>query len=130
MGFFKDPDPEEINKWVCILERGTEYEVAMAKNFLSNLEIPSNILSKRDSSYNLNIGDTSMVYLYVPVEYEMEARQALAELEDNSSSDMSDDDDTNNEPNDLTPRQDSDAEENRTHPPHRPSSDDENREEI
>lgn len=73
-------EPNKINNWVCILERGTEYEVELAKNYLSNLNIPSNILSKRDSSYNLNIGEMSMVYLYVPKEFEVKARQALADL--------------------------------------------------
>ena len=52
----------------------------LAKNYLSNLKIPSNILSKRDSSYNFNFGEMSMVYLYVPKEFEKKARKALADL--------------------------------------------------
>ncbi|MDX1642527.1 MAG: hypothetical protein R3220_12565 [Balneolaceae bacterium] len=74
-------EPNKIKNWVCILERGTEYEVELAKNYLSNLKIPSNILSKRDSSYNLNFGEMSRVYLYVPKEFEKKARKALAELD-------------------------------------------------
>ena len=77
-----DPKPNEIENWVCIFERGTELEVESVKNYLANMDIPANILSKRDSSYNLNIGDMAMVYLYVPKEYEEEARQALQDLED------------------------------------------------
>lgn len=77
----KGSEPNKINNWVCVLERGTEYEVELAKNYLSNLKIPSNILSKRDSSYSLNFGEMSMVYLYVPREFETEAREALAELD-------------------------------------------------
>lgn len=73
-------EPNKIKNWVCILERGTEYEVELAKNYLSNLKIPSNILSKRDSSYNFNFGEMSMVYLYVPKEFEKKARKALADL--------------------------------------------------
>ncbi|MCG2588395.1 hypothetical protein [Rhodohalobacter sulfatireducens] len=73
-------EPNKINNWVCVLERGTEYEVELAKNYLSNLKIPSNILSKRDSSYSLNFGEMSMVYLYVPKEFEKKARKALADL--------------------------------------------------
>ena len=75
----RDPKPNDIENWVCVMQRGTEYEVEMAKNYLSNLEIPSNILSKRDSSYNFNIGDMALVYLYVPKDYEKEAREALDE---------------------------------------------------
>jgi len=73
-------EPNKIKNWVCVLERGTEYEVELAKNYLANLKIPSNILSKRDSSYNLNFGEMSMVYLYVPKEFEKKAKKALAEL--------------------------------------------------
>lgn len=76
-----DPKPNDIENWACVMERGTEYEIEMAKDYLANLEIPSNILSKRDSSFNLNVGDMALVYLYVPKEYENRARKALAEWE-------------------------------------------------
>ena len=77
---FRDPKPDKIDNWVCVLEKGTEYEVELARSYLANLKIPSNILSKRDRSYSLNIGEMSMVYLYVPVEFEKKARAALAGL--------------------------------------------------
>lgn len=67
------------------MERSTELEVEMAKNYLSNLQIPSNILSKRDSAYSLNVGEMAIVYLYVPDEYEEEAREALKEWEEADS---------------------------------------------
>ncbi len=88
---FKGSKPNKIDNWVCVLERGTEYEVELAKSYLSSLKIPSNILSKRDSSYSLNIGEMSMVYLYVPVEFEKKARKALRQL-DESEIDEDDDD--------------------------------------
>lgn len=75
------PKPNEIEDWVCVFERGTEYEVESAKNYLSNLNIPSNILSKRDSAFSLNVGEAALVYLYVPKEYEKEARAALEEVD-------------------------------------------------
>jgi hypothetical protein len=81
----KGSEPNKIKNWVCVLERGTEYEVELAKSYLSSLKIPSNILSKRDSSYSLNIGEMSMVYLYVPVEFEKKARKALQELQDSEN---------------------------------------------
>lgn len=84
----QDPKPDDIDNWVCVMERGTEYEIEMAKDYLANLEIPSNILSKRDSSFNLNISDMAHVYLYVPNEYETKARKALAEWD--ASSDETD----------------------------------------
>ncbi len=86
--------PNEINNWVCVLEKGTEYEVQLAKSYLASLKIPSNILSKRDSSYSLNIGEMSMVYLYVPADFEKKARKALAVLnEEHEDDDEPTDDD-------------------------------------
>lgn len=83
MSFFSDsPKPNDIDNWVCVLEGSTDLEIEMAKNYLSNLKIPSNILSKRDSAYSLNVSEMAMVYLYVPVEYEKKARKALAQLEE------------------------------------------------
>lgn len=83
MSFFSDsPKPNEIDNWVCVLEGSTDLEIEMAKNYLSNLKIPSNILSKRDSAYSLNVSEMAMVYLYVPVEFEKKARKALAKLEE------------------------------------------------
>ncbi|WP_245683871.1 hypothetical protein [Rhodohalobacter halophilus] len=88
----KGSKPNQFDNWVCVMERGTEYEVQMAKNYLSNINIPSNILSKRDSSYSLNIGEMSMVYLYVPKEFEKAARMALQELSQSEEDENSEED--------------------------------------
>lgn len=81
MSLFDYPKPNDIENWVCVLEGSTDYEVDLAKNYLSNLKIPSNILSKRDSAYSLVIGEMALIYLYVPLEFEKKAREALEELE-------------------------------------------------
>ncbi len=81
MSLFSDSKPNDIENWVCVMERSTNLEVEMARNYLSNLKIPSNILSKRDTAYSLNVGDMALVYLYVPKEFEKKARQALEDLE-------------------------------------------------
>tara|TARA_R110002124_G_scaffold287282_1_gene472230 strand:+ start:11136 stop:11402 length:267 start_codon:yes stop_codon:yes gene_type:complete len=78
---FNDPKPNNIENWVCVLERSTKLEIELAKSYLSSLQIPSNILSKQDSSYSLSVGDMSFAYLYVPIEFEQEARKALEELD-------------------------------------------------
>lgn len=83
MGFFSEsPKPNDIDNWVCVMEASTDLEVEMAKNYLSNLKIPSNILSKRDSAYSLTVGEMALVYLYVPVEYKEKAIKALNDLEE------------------------------------------------
>ena len=81
MSLFDHPKPNEIDNWVCVLEGSTDYEIELARNYLSNLKIPSNILSKRDSAYSLFVGDMALIYLYVPTGFEKKARTALAELE-------------------------------------------------
>jgi len=81
MSLFQPPPPNEIKNWVCVLETTIEFEVEMAKNYLSNLKIPSNILSKRDTAYSLVVGDMASMYLYVPEEFESKARAALKSLE-------------------------------------------------
>lgn len=85
MSLFKDPKPNDIENWVCVMEGSTNIEIEMARNYLSNLKIPSNILSKRDSAYNLNVGDMALVYLYVPLEFEKKARKALENLQDENT---------------------------------------------
>jgi hypothetical protein len=101
---FRDSKPNRIDNWVCVLERGTEYEVELAKSYLASLKIPSNILSKRDRSYSLNIGEMSKVYLYVPKEFEKKARNALDEL--NRAGDADAGEDTGDDfDNDIEPEE-------------------------
>jgi len=64
------------------MESHIEFEVEMAKNYLSNNRIPSNILNKRDSAHSINVGEMSLIYLYVPKEFEKRARKLLSELQD------------------------------------------------
>jgi len=78
---YEGSKPNEIENWTCVMERGTEYEVEIAKNYLADLDIPSNILSKRDSAISVNVGEMALVYLYVPQEYEEQAREALEDMD-------------------------------------------------
>lgn len=82
MSIFQDPQANDIENWVCVFKGGAEFQAELAHNYLSNLNIPSNILSKRDTAIGLNVGDLAVIFLYVPKEYEDKARIALAELEE------------------------------------------------
>lgn len=82
MALFNDISPNDIENWVCVMEGGNEYDIGLAKTYLSSLKIPSNILSKRDSAYSLTVGEMALVYLYVPEEFETKARTALERLEE------------------------------------------------
>ena len=87
MSLFDHPKPNDIDNWVCVLESSLEFEINLASNYLSNLKIPSNILSKRDTAYSLIVGDMALIYLYVPVEFEKKARMALNEFENSELDD-------------------------------------------
>lgn len=78
----KGSEPNKFENWVCVLERGTEYEVQLTKNYLENQDIPTSILSKKDSSLTMTIGEMSMVYLYVPKDFEKAARAAIREFQE------------------------------------------------
>lgn len=82
------------------MERGTEYEIQLTHSYLKDQNIPSNILSKRDSSYSLNFGEMSMVYLYVPKEFEKVAREAIGAFAD-AGPEPSGDADTENRGDEL-----------------------------
>lgn len=90
----KGSKPNQFDNWVCLVERGTDYEVELIKGYLDHLKIPSNILSKRDSSFTQNFGELSMVYLYVPKEFEKKARKVLNEVNEDLNLNMSDSDET------------------------------------
>lgn len=73
--------PDEIENWECVYETGTPYEAEMVKNSLQNMEIPCQILSKRDSPFNVNIGDLALIYVYVPKDFADQAHKMIADFE-------------------------------------------------
>lgn len=79
---FNDAKPDKIKDWICVYQTGTEYDAEMVKNYFADQKIESQILSKRDSSYNLNIGQMSMVYVYVPESQLKKAEKALNDWKD------------------------------------------------
>ena len=98
MNMFKDPEPDNVENWVCVFESNVEYEVQLVKNYLSDQRIPSNILSKRDTAYSLNVGEMALIYLYVPVEFEKKARNAIKQIQESENGlGGSEEDDTDEE---------------------------------
>jgi hypothetical protein len=77
----KRTSPDHIENWECVYETGTPYEAEMVKNSLQNMEIPCQIQSKRDSSFNVNFGDLALIYVYVPSEFADQAREMIDEFE-------------------------------------------------
>lgn len=88
---FSTPKPNEIEGWVCVYTTNTEYDAQLAKNYLGSREIESRILSKRDSAFDINVGDMALVYVYVPKNFADEAEKAMEEWEEGLS-ELSDED--------------------------------------
>ena len=74
---FKDQTPDDVKGWTCVYESGAQYDADMVQNYFSDQGIDSQILSKRDSAYNLNVSQMAMVYLYVPDNQIKQAQKAL-----------------------------------------------------
>lgn len=85
MSMFNSPNPDAIEGWICIYETSTEYEAQLIKNYLTDREIDCNILSKHDSAFDLNVGDLSVIFLYVPQEMEKKAKEAIDEWQEGRS---------------------------------------------
>ena len=85
---FTNPKPNAIQDWTCILESTQEFEVNLAHNFLTDQDVPSHILSKRDTAYSLVIGEMALMYLYVPNEYVEQAIDLLESIPDANLDDV------------------------------------------
>ncbi|MEX0684957.1 MAG: DUF2007 domain-containing protein [Balneolales bacterium] len=79
---FNDKQPPRFEDWICVYETSLENDANMVKSFLDHREITTQILSKKDSNFDVNFGDLSIIYLYVPNEEEEEALAALKEWQD------------------------------------------------
>lgn len=88
---FNEKQPPQFEDWVCVYETGLEYDASMVKSFLSHRDITVQILSKKDSNFDVNFGDLSIIYVYVPQDEEEEARAAIKEWQDGLT-DLEDDD--------------------------------------
>jgi hypothetical protein len=52
----------------------------LAHSYLTEHEIPAQILSKRDTAYSLVVGEMAMIYLYVPDSYVEQATKLLDDI--------------------------------------------------
>ncbi len=96
---FNKNRPDDVENWVCIYETTTEYDANLAKSYLESREIDVRIISKRDSAFDLNIGDLALIYVYVTKGQEDEAHEAMREWK-SGESDLGDGDEENENKND------------------------------
>lgn len=81
---FSDPKPPHFDDWVCILETSNEQEAQLCKTFMEGQGVEARVLSKKDSAYNLNVGDMAVIFVYVASAQSEEA-QSLLEQWNNGS---------------------------------------------
>ncbi|HKJ45924.1 MAG TPA: DUF2007 domain-containing protein [Balneolales bacterium] len=84
---FSTPKPNNIEDWECVYETSKEYDAQLAKSYLESRDIEVSILSKRDSSFEVNVGDMALIYVYVPNDYVEDAKKALEEWQNAESVD-------------------------------------------
>lgn len=75
---------DKFDDWVAVFETSTDVEAQMVRNYLLDKDVECQILSKRDSAYNLNVGEMALVYLYVPKVKEEKAKELLDEWNNGS----------------------------------------------
>ncbi len=84
----------EIEGWVCVHKTSMEHDAEMVKNYFSDMEIPCEILNKKDRSYTVNFGSLAQIFVYVPEEQKVEAEKALKEWQNAEIQGGPDEDDT------------------------------------
>lgn len=96
--FNKKITPDEIENWKCIYETSIESEAQLVHGFLQDQGLTCEILSKKDTAYNVSFGDLSAIYLYVPLDQVDDAEKSLKEWQEgkvlNQNSDDEDEIDT------------------------------------
>lgn len=65
--------------WSSVFECSTDFEADLVRDRLDEEDIPAVVLTQRDHSFNLNVGDLSPVHVMVKPEDEARARALLAE---------------------------------------------------
>lgn len=91
--------PPKIEGWVCIHQTSVEHDAEMVKNYLSDMEIPCEILNKKDRSYTVNFGSLARIFVYVPEEHKEQADKAIKDWENAELRWGDEDDDTNPDKN-------------------------------
>jgi|GEM_PF-394462 len=72
-------DPRTYAGWVSAFQCSTDFEADMVRDRLDEAGIAAVVLTQRDHSFNLNVGDLSSVHVMVPPEAADAARALLAE---------------------------------------------------
>ncbi len=72
------PEGATYEGWIAIFTSGTDFEADLVRDRLDEADIPAVVLTQRDHSFNLNVGDLAPVRVMVPPEHEQAARELVA----------------------------------------------------
>ncbi len=76
------PDKREARTyegWTSVFKASTDYEADLVRDRLDESGVAAVVLTQRDHSFNLTVGDLSPVHVMVPPADEAKAREVLAE---------------------------------------------------
>lgn len=66
--------------WVSVFECSTDFEADLVRDRLDEAGIAAVVLTQRDHSFNLNVGDLSPVHVMTQPADEAEAREVIADV--------------------------------------------------
>lgn len=64
--------------WTIVFSSGTDYEADLVRDRLDDSGIPAIVMTKRDHSFNVNVGDLADVSVLVPRDRVNDAEQVLS----------------------------------------------------
>ena len=77
-----DPDERQARTyegWISVYECSTDFEADLVRDRLDESGVAAVVLTQRDHSFNLNVGDLAPVHVMVQPENEEEARAVVNE---------------------------------------------------
>ncbi len=69
----------EYENWTVVFSAGTDYEADLVRDRLDDADVPAIVMTKRDHSFNVNVGDLADVSVLVPHEHVGEATEVLSQ---------------------------------------------------
>lgn len=75
--FNKKITPDTVDDWKCVYQTSIESEARLVKAFLQNENLICEILSKKDTAYNVTFGDLSALFVYVPTDQAKKAEKLI-----------------------------------------------------
>ena len=72
-------DVARYEGWVSAFSSSTDFEADLVRDRLDEAGVSAVVLTQRDHSFNLNVGDLSPVHVMVPPDHAERAAEVLAE---------------------------------------------------